>query len=129
MKQVTVTRVVSVARVKSGRGRREEAPRFAAVAARAWRAEGPTKELANAALSRQLAKAHEHAGVMTVVFCADGTVATVRYAVDGWEYRLHRTGQTVASSCLGNWESSEAVLDEVMRLAESSFGGVTHVSR
>lgn len=121
--------VISVTRVKRARGERLAAPRFAAVAARSWRAEGATKEQASAALAAQLSKAHEHAAEMTVVFCGDGTVATVRYAIDGWEYRLHRPGQAVASSCLGLWPNSEAVLDEVRRLAEASFGGVLHVSR
>jgi len=106
-----------------------EEPRFAAVAARVWKAEGDSKDSATQALREQLERAHGHASTMTVVFCGDGTVATIRYSVECWEYRLHRPGQAVASSCLGNWTTEAEVLEAVRSLAESSFGGVVHVSR
>lgn len=124
-------RIVAVSRIKDrrGRGGNGVAPRYTAVAARTWKAEGDTKDGATQALRDQLANAHRHAATMTVVFCGDGTVATIRYSIDVWEYRLHRPGQAVASSCLGNWTTEEQVLEEVVRLAGSGFGGVLHISR
>lgn len=124
-------RIVAVSRVKVRRGRQAgaEPPRFAAVAARVWKAEGQTKDHATQALREQLEKAHRNAAAMTVVFCGDGTIATIRYSIECWEYRLHRSGRAVASSCMGHWTTEAEVLEAVRSLAESSFGGVVHVSR